>query len=46
MLLQEVGFDVVSMWKEMGFLPRALILVVGLASAYLLGVVIRKFIGR
>jgi len=42
MLLQEVGFDVVSMWKQMGWLARAVVIILGLMSAWSIGVMIDR----
>jgi biopolymer transport protein ExbB/biopolymer transport protein TolQ len=42
MLLQEVGFDVVSMWKQMGWLARAVVIILGVMSAWSIGVMIDR----
>ena len=42
MLLQEVGFDVISMWKQMGWLARAVVIILGLMSAWSIGVMIDR----
>src|SRR5678816_3289571 len=42
MLLQEVGFDLVSMWKQMGWLARAVVIILGLMSAWSIGVMIDR----
>src|SRR6187401_1048893 len=42
MLLQEVGFDIVSMWKQMGWLARAVVIILGLMSAWSIGVMIDR----
>ena len=42
MLLQEVGFDVVSMWKQMGWMARAVVIILGVMSAWSIGVMIDR----
>lgn len=42
MLLQEVGFDIVSMWNQMGWLARGVVIVLGLMSAWSIGVMIDR----
>jgi biopolymer transport protein ExbB/biopolymer transport protein TolQ len=42
MLLQEVGFDVVSMWNQMGWMARAVVIILGLMSAWSIGVMIDR----
>ena len=41
-LQSEVGFDVVSMWKQMGWLARAVVIILGLMSAWSIGVMIDR----
>ena len=42
MLLQEVGFDVISMWKQMGWPARCVVIILGLMSAWSIGVMIDR----
>ena len=42
LLLQEVGFDVVSMWNQMGWMARAVVIILGLMSAWSIGVMIDR----
>ena len=42
MLLQEVGFDIVSMWNQMGWMARAVVIILGLMSAWSIGVMIDR----
>jgi len=42
LLLQEVGFDIISMWKQMGWLARAVVIILGLMSAWSIGVMIDR----
>jgi len=44
MLLQEVGFDVVSMWKQMGWPARIVVIILGLMSAWSIGVMIDRWL--
>src|SRR5256886_14040298 len=44
MLLQEVGFDLRSMWSNMGFAARAVVILLALMSAWSSGVVIDRYI--
>jgi hypothetical protein len=43
LLLQEVGFDVESMWNQMGFLAKAVVIILFIMSAYSIGVMIDRF---
>ena len=45
-ILQEVGFDIVSMWRQFGQLGRGVLLVAGLVSAYFIGVLIKRLLKR
>ena len=38
----EVGFDVVSMWNQMGWLARAVVIILGVMSAWSIGVMIDR----
>ena len=42
LLQQEVGFDILSMWKQMGWLARAVVIILGLMSAWSIGVMIDR----
>ena len=42
LLQQEVGFDLLSMWKQMGWLARAVVIILGLMSAWSIGVMIDR----
>jgi biopolymer transport protein ExbB len=43
MFLQgEVGFDIVSMWNQMGWLARAVVIILGVMSAWSIGVMIDR----
>ena len=43
LFLQEaVGFDLVSMWNQMGWLARAVVIILGLMSAWSIGVMIDR----
>jgi len=42
LLLQEVGFDLISMWKQMGWLARAVVIILGVMSAWSIGVMIDR----
>ena len=42
MLMQEVGFDLVTMWKQMGWLARAVVIILGIMSAWSIGVMIDR----
>ena len=44
LLQQEVGFDMVSMWNQMGFAARAVVIVMFLMSAWSIGVMIDRYI--
>jgi biopolymer transport protein ExbB/biopolymer transport protein TolQ len=42
MLLQEVGFDLRSMWAQMGFLAKAVVVILAIMSAWSIGVMIDR----
>lgn len=42
MLLQEVGFDIVSMWNQMGWLTKGVLLLMPVVGLLLVVVVIRS----
>jgi len=44
LLQQEVAFDLVSMWNQMGFAARAVVVIMFLMSAWSIGVMIDRFI--
>jgi biopolymer transport protein ExbB len=44
LLQQEVGFDMISMWNQMGFGARAVVIVMFLMSAWSIGVMIDRWI--
>src|ERR1044071_6793778 len=44
MLLQEVGFDLRSMWAQMGFAARAVVILLAIMSAWSIGVMIDRYI--
>ena len=44
LLQQEVGFDMVSMWNQMGFAARAVVIIMFLMSAWSIGVMIDRYI--
>ena len=44
MLLQEVGFDLRSMWAQMGFAARAVVVLLAVLSAWSIGVMIDRYI--
>ena len=44
LLQHEVGFDMVSMWNQMGFAARAVVIIMFLMSAWSIGVMIDRFI--
>ena len=44
LLQQEVGFDVMSMWNQMGYGARAVVLVMFFMSAWSIGVMIDRYI--
>jgi biopolymer transport protein ExbB len=44
LLLQEVGFDVLTMWDQMGFLARAVVVILFIMSAWSIGVMIDRLI--
>jgi hypothetical protein len=46
MLLQEVGFDIVSMWGQMGFLAKGVVILIVLAGLFLLVCVISRLLKR
>ena len=41
---QEVGFDMVSMWNQMGFAARAVVIVMFVMSAWSIGVMIDRYL--
>ena len=43
LLQQEVGFDVVSMWNQMGVAARAVVIIMFLMSAWSIGVMIDRY---
>src|SRR3954466_14036180 len=44
MLLQEVGFDLRSMWAQMGFAAKAVVILLPILSAWSIGVMIDRYI--
>src|SRR2546430_4861036 len=44
MLLQEVGFDLRSMWSNMGFAARAVVVILAIMSAWSIGVMIDRYL--
>jgi biopolymer transport protein ExbB/biopolymer transport protein TolQ len=40
---QEVGFDMISMWNQMGFAARAVVIIMFLMSAWSIGVMIDRY---
>ena len=44
LLQQEIGFDMISMWNQMGFAARAVVVVMFLMSAWSIGVMIDRYI--
>ena len=44
LLQQEVGFDVISMWNQMGYAARLIVLVMFLMSAWSIGIMIDRWI--
>src|SRR5690606_37338276 len=44
LLQQEVGFDMVSMWNQMGFAARAVVIIMFLMSAWSMGVMIDRWL--
>src|SRR5678816_1735319 len=44
MLLQEVGFDIVSMWTQMGWTARIVVMLLAVMSAWSIGVMIDRYI--
>lgn len=44
LLLQEVGFDVLTMWAQMGFLAKAVVVILFIMSAWSIGVMIDRLI--
>ena len=44
MMLQEVGFDLRSMWAQMGFAAKAVVILLAVMSAWSIGVMIDRFL--
>ena len=44
MLLQEVGFDLRSMWAQMGLTAKAVVILLAVMSAWSIGVMIDRYI--
>ena len=44
MLLQEVGFDLRSMWAQMGLMAKAVVILLAIMSAWSIGVMIDRYI--
>jgi biopolymer transport protein ExbB/biopolymer transport protein TolQ len=44
LLLQEVGFDLMDMWEQMGFLAKAVVVILFIMSAWSIGVMIDRLI--
>jgi biopolymer transport protein ExbB/biopolymer transport protein TolQ len=44
MLLQEVGFDIATMWANMGSLAKGVVLILAVMSAWSIGVMIDRFL--
>jgi len=44
LLQQEVGFDMVSMWNQMGIAARAVVIIMFLMSAWSIGVMIDRYL--
>jgi biopolymer transport protein ExbB len=44
MLLQEVGFDLRSMWSQMGLMAKAVVVLLAVMSAWSIGVMIDRFL--
>lgn len=44
MLLQEVGFDLRSMWNQMGFLGKGVVVLLAVMSAWSIGVMIDRYL--
>lgn len=44
LLLQEVGFDAITMWNQMGFLAKAVVIMLFIMSAWSIGVMIDRLI--
>src|SRR3990172_3302629 len=44
LLLQEVGFDLRSMWAQMGFAAKAVVVLLAVMSAWSIGVMIDRYI--
>ena len=44
MLLQEVGFDLRSMWAQMGLMAKAVVVLLAIMSAWSIGVMIDRYI--
>ena len=46
MFLQEVGFDVVSIWSQTGFLAKGTFLLIALGAVFLVSLIIWRVIKR
>jgi hypothetical protein len=46
MLLQEVGFDIVPMWGQMGFVAKGVVILIALAGLFLLVFLISRLLKR
>jgi biopolymer transport protein ExbB/biopolymer transport protein TolQ len=44
LLLQEVGFDLRSMWAQMGFTAKAVVVLLAVMSAWSIGVMIDRYL--
>lgn len=44
LLLQEVGFDLRSMWTQMGFIAKAVVVLLAIMSAWSIGVMIDRYL--
>ena len=44
LLQQEIGFDMISMWNQMGYAARAVVFILFLMSAWSIGVMIDRYI--
>ena len=42
LLQQEIGFDMVSMWNQMGFAAKSVVIIMFLMSAWSIGVMIDR----
>ena len=40
MFIQEVGFDVVALWSQMGYLAKGTLLLIALAPVFLVGLLV------